>query len=110
MSEKVDWKKEIASIIESKVSEILERKFPPSSDKKPDEHDLKAHWKAEELVSSECPECKRETEKLFKAYLEKMKKERESYPFVCEGCGLGVKKEEEECPLCGSKNADPREE
>jgi rubrerythrin len=66
------------------------------------------HWKAEDITLSNCPECQKEVDKIGKAFMEKTLKERSSLPYVCEGCGLGVRKEEESCPSCGGKRAKSR--
>jgi hypothetical protein len=77
-----------------------------TSDSKPSEH-----WKAEDLTD-DCPECKREKEKIARKWLTDLKKERETTPLICDpskgGCGLGVKQEEEKCPFCGNKEARKR--
>jgi len=79
---------------------------PTPSDSKPSEH-----WKAEDLTD-DCPECKREKEKIAKSYLQNLRKEREKESLICDpskgGCGLGVKQEEENCPFCGGKDARKR--
>lgn len=75
---------------------------PSASDSKPAEH-----WKAEDLTD-DCPECKREKEKIAHQYLQNLRKEREKEPVVCKNCGTGVKIEEENCPLCGGKDARKR--
>ena len=66
------------------------------------------HWKADELLSSTCPECKTEIDKIGKTYMQKVLKERKDFPFICEGCGTPVKKEEEKCPTCGGTEARSR--
>lgn len=75
---------------------------PTTPDSKPSEH-----WKAEDLTD-DCPECKREKEKIAHQYLVNLRKEREKEPVVCKTCGTGVKVEEENCPLCGGKEARNR--
>ena len=108
MSEKEkDWKLEIAEIVEKQVKKVLEEKLKPQSPPSSVEPEHK-HWNAEDLLTSSCPECKAEVEKIGKAIMQKSLKERKDYPFECVECGLGVKKEETECPSCGSTKAKSR--
>ena len=82
--------------------------------KKPPEPmtDKHQHWKAEDvsklLENNDCPECKAEAQKLEQRISKKFRASRQKLPFVCEECGLGVDKEEEECPSCGNRNARER--
>ena len=72
-----------------------------------------SHWHAEDFInaSDNCPECKTEKAKLSEAfgkpYLEQHW--REKLPLVCENCGTGVMKDEEECPTCKGTKAKRRE-
>jgi hypothetical protein len=79
---------------------------PSTLDSKPSEH-----WKAEDLTD-DCPDCKREKEKIARQFLTNLRKEREKEPLICDpskgGCGLGVKETEENCPFCGNKEARKR--
>ena len=92
--------------LEKTLTTLIEKKeVPKSESSEPSEH---KHWNAEDLLTSSCPECKAEVEKIGKAIMQKTLKERKDYPFECVECGLGVKKEETECPSCGSTKAKPR--
>ena len=92
---------------EEKVITLLEKiaqQTKPKEDisSEPEKHE---HWKAEELINPECPECKAEKQKLRSQILKEYAEETKDSNLVCEGCGIGVKKEWENCPSCGSKDA-----
>ena len=58
------------------------------------------HETLEEIV--DCPDC---YPKIRSLVLQKHAKETKDSGIVCEECGIGVKKEWEKCPNCGSKDA-----
>jgi rubrerythrin len=71
-----------------------------------------AHQSIEEMA--ECKDCypkmkhevvKRDGEQIGKDYMKKTLKERKDFPLVCKECGTRVRKEEENCPTCGSTEA-----
>lgn len=78
----------------------------PSGDKDEHEH---FHTDLAYLENSDsCPDCKKGLDQFGKDYMKKELEKRKNSPYVCEECGLGVEKEEEECPSCGSKDAKER--
>lgn len=109
-----NWEQKIQKIVETSVSKALEEKLKPQSlpsspspEQKKGDGDVHTHWKAEDYKDS-CPECKAEKEKIGKAYMKKTLAERKDLELACKECGTPVKREEEACPTCGSKDAKRR--
>ena len=92
--------------LETTLKTLIEKKETPKGESsEPAEH---KHWSAQELLTSNCPECKTEIEKIGKIYMQKTLKERKNLPYICAECGTPVKKEEEKCPTCGGTEARSR--
>lgn len=71
------------------------------------EHNKPAHATIEEQLA--CPDC---YPKIRDAIVKKEgfklsigKRDPYEYPYHCKGCGLNVKKDEKECPSCGTSEA-----
>ena len=96
MSEKENWKEEIRKIVKDELKPLL----PSSETPTKAESSSPKHQTIEEAVA--CPDCYPKIRELvFKKHAEETK----DSGLVCEGCGIGVKKEWENCPACGSKDA-----
>ena len=107
MSEKTESWEKLEKILDKKLDEKLKPLFPSSE---PEKHE---HWKAEELINPECPECKAEKQKLRSQILKEVYAETKGLSHECTECGLGVKGEESgkeawKCPTCGNKYAKER--
>ena len=90
--------------LETEIQEI--KKVPEIPLKTEPKH----HFDPKDL-ETDCPECKKNIEDWIGSISSKTLKERASYPFVCDHCGTGIAKTEEEarkieaCPGCGSRGA-----
>jgi len=114
MSEKKEEKKAselILERIEKLEKTLLEKKeaaAPPAEIVKPADpsEPAKGHKDLKELV--DCPDCYPEIErlvtpKILKKYGESLKGQE---TVKCKGCGLHVRREEKNCPSCGSSEAE----
>lgn len=81
--------------IRTPKSEVVETKNTLNTDES-----QKGHKTIEEMVT--CPEC---YPKLRDRILEKHRKDHEKSELECVGCGFGVEKEWEKCPICGGDSA-----
>ena len=95
MSDKKNWKEELRQIIKEEIQASL-----PSTPEVKSEVDSPKHETIEDAVN--CPDCYPKIRELvFKKHAEETK----DSGIVCSECGIGVKKEWESCPSCGSKDA-----
>lgn len=63
------------------------------------------HWHAEDILNTDCPECKKEVEKIGQQFLRKQKDlSHETHPVICKDCGTIVQENTEECPTCKNRN------
>jgi len=76
---------------------------PSTSDSSKQEKETPKHWSIAD-IDKDCPDCKKNIETMTKNNLA----ERRTKPLVCKTCGVGVDKEEGECPNCGGKDAIER--
>jgi len=104
-----DWTKTVRAIFKEEAAEIL-KNLPPlekSGETAPSakEHN---HWKAEDILKDDCPECKKNVEIVAKKWLTKQRENRKEKEFECIDCRTGVDETEDECPTCGGKDAKHR--
>jgi hypothetical protein len=101
-----DWKKEIAQIMQEQLrpyKEAIDR-LSPEAHKPPEIPEAPGHKTIEEMLA--CPDC---YPKVRDGVVKKEgfkppigKRDRHEYEKICKECGLRVKKDEKECPNCGS--------
>lgn len=108
MSEKIiaELKKEDRDLLKSAIDAVSKPKVnQPTGDPVPvtESTDAKGHKTIEEQIA--CPDC---YPKIREAVFKKHAEETQDSGWVCEGCGLGVREEWEECPNCKSKDAKER--
>lgn len=100
----VELKKEDRELLRSVIDGIEERaKVEPKPSVSDESHENKGHATIEELIA--CPDC---YPKVRDSVLKKHREETKDSGLVCKECGLGVKKEWENCPSCGNKEAKER--
>jgi len=98
---KEEDRKLLRSVIESLSAKSASNTAQATSDApnlSPTKDEPRSHGSVEEIL--ECKDCGPKVRQLvLKEYAEKLKGHALS---ACEGCGLVVREEEEECPNCGS--------
>jgi len=100
---------EIRATFKAEINELLDQKLANL------QKTVQSPQLADEMLDDpfkhvhECPTCsaklEKEKEDYAKEFSQKLLKERKDKQYECEGCGLGVGKEEEKCPSCGGTKA-----
>jgi len=102
-----NWKKmtellaEKLTPLEQKIQQLEQKKVPNGSG------ESHKHWKAEDILDNDCPDCKKNIDIVWKRQIKDHLKDAD---YKCVGCGLPVRKEdarpeEWKCPNCGENEA-----
>ena len=112
MSEKektvVELKKEDRELLRSLIDGIEERAKRQKESSEPPKDDAHKHWKASEVLNSDCPECEVQAGEIIRETMRKRRSNKEKYPVKCVECGTPVKRDEKDCPTCGGTDATER--
>ena len=109
----VELKKEDRELLKSvidKMNQTIKPKKEIASEKteKTESNDAHKHWKASEVLTSDCPECEKQADEIIRETMRKRRADKEKYPVKCVECGTPVKREEKDCPTCGGTDATER--
>lgn len=102
-SKHLESQTEVLKAIQNSLSPKPQITLTPSTSDSKQEKEPPKHWSVAD-IDKDCPDCKKNIETMAKNYLA----ERRTKPLVCKTCGVGVDKEEGECPNCGEKDAIDR--